>query len=70
MILSDVDKNILNLLKKLKSPLSTYQIAKKINVTWPTAISHCYKLKAMDMIDCRNEESKFGSKQKVVWWAK
>jgi len=70
MILSDVDRKILSLLKKSESPLSTYQIAKKINVTWPTAISHCYKLKSMRLIDCRNEESKFGSKQKVVWWAK
>ena len=70
MILSDVDKKILSILKKAEGPLSTYQIAKKINMTWPTAISHCYKLKAMDLIDCRNEASKFGSKQKVVWWAK
>jgi predicted transcriptional regulator len=70
MILSEIDKKILNLLKKLKSPLSTYQIAKKVNVTWPTAISHCYKLKSLGLIENKQEESKFGSKEKVVWWSK
>ena len=70
MILSDVDKSILNILKKSKDPLSTYQIAKKVKVTWPTAISHCYKLKSMGLIESKYEESKFGSKQKVVWWSK
>jgi predicted transcriptional regulator len=70
MILSEIDKKILNLLKKLKSPLSTYQIAKKVSVTWPTAISHCYKLKSMGLIESKIEETKFGSKEKVVWWSK
>ena len=70
MILSDIDKKILNLLKKIKKPLSTYQIAKKVNVTWPTAISHCYKLKSMGLIESKLEESKFGPKEKVVWWIK
>lgn len=70
MILSEIDKKILNLLKKLKKPLSTYQIAKKISVTWPTAISHCYKLKSMGLIESKLEESKFGPKEKLVWWSK
>jgi predicted transcriptional regulator len=70
MILSDVDKKILDILKKIKSPMSTYQIAKKVEVTWPTAISHCYKLKSMGLIESKYEESKFGPKQKVVWWVK
>jgi predicted transcriptional regulator len=70
MILSDIDKKIISVLKSAKAPLSTYQIAKKVSVTWPTAISHCYKLKSLEMIDSKYEESKFGSKQKVVWWLK
>jgi len=70
MILSAIDKKILELLKKTKKPLSTYQIAKKSNVTWPTAISHCYKLKSLDLIQSKYEKSKFGLKKKVVWWIK
>ena len=70
MILTEIDKKILNILKKLKKPLSTYQIAKNVNVTWPTAISHCYKLKSMGLIESKMEESKFGSKERVVWWSK
>jgi len=69
IILSDVDKLILELLKKSEKPLSTYQIAKKAKITWPTANSHCYKLKSMNMIQNRQEKSKFGPNQKVVWWA-
>jgi predicted transcriptional regulator len=68
MMLSDIDKKILRLLKKVKSPLSTYKIAKRVNVTWPTAISHCYKLKSIGLIESRYEKSKFGPKKKVVWW--
>ena len=70
MILSEIDKKILELLKKAKKPLSTYQVAKKSNVTWPTAISHCYKLKSLGLIKSKYEKSKFGSKEKMVWWAK
>lgn len=69
MILSDVDKTILNLLKKSGKPLSTYQIAKKAKVTWPTANSHCYKLKSMNLIENKQEKSKFGPNEKVIWWA-
>jgi Mn-dependent DtxR family transcriptional regulator len=69
MILSDVDKVILNLLKKTGKPLSTYQIAKKAKVTWPTANSHCYKLKSMNLVESKQEKSKFGPNEKVVWWA-
>ena len=68
MILSDVDRLILDLLKKTGKPLSTYQIAKRAKITWPTANSHCYKLKSMNMIRNKQEKSKFGSNEKVVWW--
>ena len=69
MILSDLDKRILSLLKKTENPLSTYQIAKKAKITWPTANSHCYKLKSMNLIESKQEKSKFGPNEKVVWWA-
>ena len=70
MILSEIDKKILEILKKTKKPLSTYQIAKRASVTWPTAISHCYKLKSLDLIESKYEKSKFGPKEKMVWWIK
>jgi Mn-dependent DtxR family transcriptional regulator len=70
MILSDVDKVILNLLKREKQPLSTYQIAKMAKITWPTANSHCYKLKSMNLVKNKQEKSKFGPNEKVVWWVK
>ena len=69
MILSGVDKLILDLLKKTDEPLSTYQIAKKTKITWPTANTHCYKLKSMNLIQSKQEKSKFGPNEKVVWWA-
>ena len=69
MILSDLDKRILSLLKKTENPLSTYQIAKKAKITWPTANSHCYKLKSMNLVESKQEKSKFGPNEKVVWWA-
>ncbi len=68
MNLSDIDKKILNLLKK--SPHSTYSIAKKLGISWGTATTHCYKLKALNLIDSKIEESKFGHGQKIVWWKK
>ena len=69
MILSDLDRRILDILKLSKDPLSTYQIAKQANITWPTANIHCYKLKSMNKIESRQEKSKFGPLDKVVWWA-
>jgi predicted transcriptional regulator len=70
MILSDVDKRILDILKKAKKPLSTYQIAKKAKITWPTANTHCYKLVSMKLVLNRQEESKHGPNEKIVWWIK
>jgi hypothetical protein len=57
MMLSDIDKKILELLKKA-------------DVTWPTANSHCYKLKSLGLIKNKSEESKFGLREKIVWWIK
>jgi predicted ArsR family transcriptional regulator len=68
MKLSSIDRKILNLLKTSKIPLSTYQIAKKVKITWVTANSHCYKLKSMNLIQSKYEKSKHGSRGKIVWW--
>ncbi len=61
------DKEIVNLLKKAPK-LSTYQIAKKLNISWSTANIHCYKLKMVGKIDGSPEDSKFGMGEKMIWW--
>lgn len=61
------DKEIINLLKKTPN-LSTYQIAKKLKISWSTANIHCYKLKTVGKIDGSPRESKFGMGEKMVWW--
>ena len=70
MKISTVDEKILKILRKSKLPLSTYKIAKKSNIVWSTANSHCYKLKTMKLLDSKAEESKFGAGEKIVWWIK
>ena len=65
--INKVDKLIKSALKEKK--LSTYEIAKKIGVSWSTANSHCYKLKSFGVIDCKDEETKVGMKR-IVWWIK
>ncbi|MBN2203073.1 MAG: winged helix-turn-helix domain-containing protein [Candidatus Aenigmarchaeota archaeon] len=70
MITTEVDKKILEVLKKAKKPMSTYLIAKHSKITWPTANSHCYKLKSMGLIGSKVEKSSHGPKEKIMWWAK
>lgn len=67
---SITDGKILKILRESKVPISTYQIAKKTNVVWSTANSHCYKLKSMKRIDSKTEKSKFGFGEKIIWWIK
>jgi len=62
------DKEIIELLKRSSGPLSTYQIAKILKISWSTANLHCYKLKTIGKIDCMQKESKFGLGEKMVWW--
>ncbi len=69
MGLNKADELIRSLLKTSKRLLSTYEIAKEINVSWATANTHCYKLKAFGIIDGKNEEVKIGLKR-IVWWIK
>ncbi len=62
------DKEIIKLLKKSPEPLSTYQIAKDLKISWSTANSHCFKLKSFGKIEGEFKESKFGQGMKMVWW--
>ncbi|RLI95203.1 MAG: hypothetical protein DRO92_02120 [Candidatus Altiarchaeales archaeon] len=64
--LSAVDRLIVNTLKNSKKPLSTYQIGKRINISWSTANTHCYKLKAMGKIRMEIVKNHLGQ-IKMLW---
>ena len=70
MPMSPLDEEIVKILKQAERPLSTYEIAKKLKISWSTANLHCYKLKAMGVLKSKSVESKFGLKEKMVWWVR
>ncbi len=61
---------IQNLLKESKEPLSTYEIAKKTNLSWSTVNIHCYKLKDNGTLDCKLKVAEVGSGKKMLWFMK
>ena len=65
--LSPIDRLIIIALKSNKKPLTTYQVAKQVNLAWSTANSHCYKLKSLGIINMKTMKSSFG--QKKVFWS-
>ena len=69
IVLDGADKLIKGILRSSKMPLSTYDIAKKAKVSWATANIHCYKMMALGILMCKNEEVKIGMKR-MVWWVK
>ncbi len=60
----DIDRMILDALKRYKS-LTTYQLAKRIDVSWATVNVHCYRLLAEGKIRV-NHESSFSGKR-TIW---
>jgi len=66
ILLGKADKIIMKLLKKSERALSTYEIAKMLNLSWATANTHCYKLMSLGEISGRNEEVKIGMRR-IVW---
>lgn len=66
ILLGKADKIIIKLLKKSERALSTYEIAKMLNLSWATANTHCYKLMSLGEISGRNEEVKIGMRR-IVW---
>jgi len=65
--LTRTDKLILNLLKSSSKPLTTYEIAKKLEISWATVNIHCNKLRFHRMIKSEEKTSKTGAK-KTLWW--
>ncbi len=47
----EIDKRILELLKKEGKPVSTREIAMKVNVAWHTIDRHCLRLQMSNTID-------------------
>ncbi len=64
--MSAVDRLIVNTLDKSKRPLSTYQIGKRTKVSWSTANTHCYKLKALNRVDMEVIHNHLGQ-TKTLW---
>ncbi len=65
-----VDESILKLLKESSEPVSTYEIAKKLGISWSTANTHCYKLKDAGKVDSKEIVPKIGAGKKIVWFLK
>ena len=65
--LSQVDRIILKTIKESDGQITTYKIAKKANISWSTANSHCYKLKSLGLLESASEIAKSGSGKKRVW---
>lgn len=64
--ISEMDENILKMLRESPEPLSTYEIAKKINISWSTANIHLKDLQLNGMV--RSREDMIKSKRRIVWW--
>ncbi len=62
-----IDNAIIRVLKEAKEPLTTYQIAKKLGISWSTANTHCYRLKDAGKIDCEYRIARIGESKKVYW---
>lgn len=58
---------IRKILEGSKEPLSTYEIAKKANLSWSTVNVHCYKLKGENVVSPKLEVADIGSGKKVLW---
>lgn len=59
-------KRILAVLKK-EDDLTTYQVAKKANVSWSTANMHLFKLYAKGQVKFEELESRVGTGLKTIW---
>ena len=65
-----VSEMILKVLKESSEPVSTYELAKKVGISWSTANTHCYKLKDAGKIDNKEIVQKIGAGKKVIWFLK
>ncbi|HEX54538.1 MAG: hypothetical protein DRO95_04105 [Candidatus Altiarchaeales archaeon] len=64
--LDRIDDIIMEILEKSDKPMTTYKIAKEGKIAWSTANTHCYKLKALGILEEKTIRTEIGQK-KVVW---
>ncbi len=65
-----VEEAVMEVLRKAKMPMTTYQIAKKVGASWGSVNTACYKLKDAGLVEKDVITPRVGSGKKVVWWAK
>lgn len=58
-----IDRMILELLDE--KPMTAYEISKRLNCSWGTAMNHCLKLERMGLISGKKKHH--GFQEKVVW---
>ena len=62
------DELIVKTLKQGKKPLTAYEIAKRLKISWPTATKHCMNLLLDGKIEREVKSSLSG--KKILWRAK
>ncbi len=65
-----VSEMIIKALRESSEPVSTYELAKRLGISWSTANTHCYKLKDAGKIDNNEIVQKIGAGKKIVWFMK
>ncbi len=63
-----IDELTISVLKKHKKPMTTYEIAKALGISWSTANIHCHKLKAEGKLISKEEKARLGIGKRVLWW--
>jgi predicted transcriptional regulator len=63
-----VDEHVIRVLRQSKKPLTAYEIAKKLNITWPTVNKHCLTLLIEGKLHKKIESSISG--KKTLWGVK
>ena len=72
--MTSIDELIFGLLKGAKeckaaeSKLSTYEIAKRLKISWSTANIHCLSLYSKRKIKSKEEKAERGEGKKMLWW--
>ena len=63
---SEMNEKFIKILRESTEPLSTYEIAKKLNISWSTANIHLKDLLLKGLV--KNREEMIKSKRRIVWW--
>ncbi len=64
--ITEVDEKIIKTLRENPKPMSTYEIAKELNISWSTANIHLKDLLLKKLV--KSKEDMVKSKRRVLWW--